>query len=444
MGSIHSSMTMQILELQTVLHHSYVPEYGYYLHVKPHMAWSAFTELMGESEWGKCTQCRRTWDIVSTLSDTKGQPVIFRDSLNVYPEYTHDAITKFKESFRSTEFTDKICFHPHAKSFNDGMNFGRETTDGHVHLYLESNLPELDKEQLVTTVSRQRMIKLLLPQLEAMSVDWTPEFFKKASQAKYDSYGGASHDNMVLKDFCSRMANSMDIVKASPRMLRPLLIQEINNICACYDNEDDVRQLVKIFRRRSRIEYVPRVLIFRNFILPKGDIDAGSYEWPTGFTYSECIAAISLRNWLHTQKDAAVSCLMMGIAPPISTDDKEDYEHYALGKALRMYYEGVRIELGTNQHRLETLFYYLTNNMKSMPGLSTVEACVLMIMSGDETPGKTKGLSDSTNSATMLAGFLDAPIGQSSDETLYNALVAFTSCPPTSSSKQEEGDLRSP
>lgn len=431
MGSIHSSMTMYLLELQTVLHHSYIPEYGYYLQINPHMGWTEFTEMMGEpvAEWVKCTQCRRTWEVVSTLSDTKGQPVIFRDSLNVYPEYAHAAITKFKDSFRSTQFTDKICFYPHAKSFNDGMNFGRETTDGHVHLYLESNLPELDDTQKDITVARQRMVKLALPQFESMSVDWTAASFKKAAQANYGCY------NEVIKDFCLRMSNNMDIVKSSPRMLRPLLIQEINLFCASCDSEDDIRQIVKIFRRRSRIEYTPRELIFRNFILPKHS-DADVYEWPVKSSYGERIAAIGLRNWLHKQTDEEVSCLIMGISPssPRSMDDDQEYLNYALGKALRLYLEGGAIGLGTNQHRLQVLFYYLTNIKKSMPGLSTVESCSLLFM--DEGEGVIDGVSDSA----VLAGFLDAPMGVTKAETLFNALVAFTNCPAVSKNDIEDLD----
>jgi hypothetical protein len=431
MGAMNSSSNTYNLELQTLLHHSYVPEFGYYLHIKPHMTWAEFIRLLGPTgaEWADCTQCRRTWEIISTLSDTKGQPVIFRDSMIVYPEYAHEAITKFKESFRSTEYTDNMCFYPAAKSFNDGMNFGRDYTNGHVHIFLESNLPELTDDQRESVWEHQRMVKMVLPQFEQMSSKWSPAFFKKASQSNYGRYTD------VIKSFCTRMISNMDIVKVSPRMMRPLLIQEINTFCSMYEDTEDwqdaIRQLVKMFRRRSCIDYTPRELIFRNFIL-NSETDNRSYEWPVKSSYAERIVAIGLHNALFTSKDTAVSCMMMGVSliPPAQSQNigyeaevTPQYRQYALGKALRAYLDGSPIMLGTNQHRLQVLFYNITGVWQSMPGLSTVESCSVLFMDRSDD---FLGFSMENE---ILAGFMGAKMGKSTDETLYNALVAFTSCP---------------
>jgi hypothetical protein len=262
-----------------------------------------------------------------------------------------------------------------------------------------------------------------------MAPKWSPAFFKKANQANYGRY------TEVIKTFCTQMIGNMDIVKSSPRMLRPVLIQEINKFCSMYEDTEDwhdaIRQLIKMFRRRSCIDYTPRELIFRNFIL-SSDADKASYEWPVQSTYAERIVAIGLNNALFTNNDTAISCLMMGVSLIPSTQMQNvgydavptpQYRQFALGKALRAYLDGEPVMLGSNQHRLQVLFYNMTGIWQSMPGLSTVESCSVLFMDEAE---KDDGIMIESE---ILAGFMGAKMGKTTDETLYNALLVFTSCP---------------
>jgi hypothetical protein len=65
----------------------------------------------------------------------------------------------------------------------------------------------------------------------------------------------------------------------------------------------------------------------------------------------------------------------------------------------------------------------MTGIWQSMPGLSTVESCSVLFM--DETE-KDDGF---TMESEILAGFMGAKMGKTTYETLYNALLVFTSCP---------------
>jgi hypothetical protein len=387
------------------------------------MTWKQFIDLMGPkaSDWAQCSQCSKTWDTVSTLSDTKGQPVIFRDSSVVYPDYALEAISAFKASFRATEYTDKCIYMPNENAVNDGVNFGRETSGGHVHLYLESNLKPLDEEEQEMSRDRQHIIQVALRQLELTAkhpkCKWSPEFFRKAAQANYGGF------TAIISSFCSRMINGMDLVQVSPRMLRPTLIDEINVLCASlepgYNSEQllhIVQQLIKIFRRRAGIELTPREAIFRNFVL-NSKANKKTFQWPTKSTYAERIVAISLHNALYTDKDTNISCLLLSI--PYEHDLPQQVRRHALGKALRAYLTGGPIGLGTNQHRLQVLYYNMIGSWVSMPGLSTVESCSILFIDG----------SNIELAGEMLAGFLDSPLGKNQIETLFNALVSFTSCP---------------
>ena len=445
MGSTYSTAAMPVatseinrvqLNLQTLLHHSYELDYNmsdfcYFLQVKPHMTWKQFIELMGPEaqDWVNCSQCAKTWKLVSTLSNTKGQPVIFRDSLVVYPEFAVPAITAFKASFRSTDYTDKVVYLPRHNGKSDCVMFGHEESGGHVHLFLHANLPSLgsncsstDEEDDDVERVLQQIVRVGLRQLELTAnhpkCKWSPEFFKKAAQSNYGCF------TPVIRDFCNSMISGMEIVKDHPRMLRALLIEQILIFCEEFKQMHDVEdlmqviiQIIKIFRRRAAIEFTPRETIFRNFIL-NSKAEKNTYDWPTKSTYAERIVAISLHNALYTDKDTNISCLMLGI--PYNHEAPAQLRRHALGKALRAYLSGGPIYLGTNQHRLQVLYYNMIGSWISMPGLSTVESCSILFVDGSnlELAGET------------LAGFLDTPIGNNQIETLFNALVSFTSCPP--------------
>jgi hypothetical protein len=436
MGSFNSTFNSSVfnantdsLELQTLLHHSYDPEHKYYLRVKSHMSWSTFVELLGEpaADWIACKQCARTWEYLSTLSDGIGQPVIFRDRMSVYPEYAWNAIAVFKESFRATDYSDSIVYYPPKSQTYDGINFGTETSGGHIHLFLESHLhPTDDKTQFILD-KYQRIIRVVLTHLESTAKhpksQWSADFFNQASESTYGTYT----DEIVT--FCLNMARK--IKNNSARMLRPALIEELDLLCVTLDNDLDEQELlktvlhvIKVFRRRATIKYSVRETIFRNFILDPY-ADKSTYEWPTISTYAERIVAIGLHeclwqiNSMDDEDDSNIesvihkTCIMMNVT--VDHEQPLQYKLHLFGLALREYVDGKPIIMGENQHRLQVLYYSMTGNVQSMPGLTTTESFAVMFTdSSTDLP------------CEILAGFLDTPLGSNETETLHNALYNFT------------------
>ena len=92
-------------DLEVLLYHTGTPieskGNSYYLSVNKNISWSDFVSLLGPqaADWADCDQCSRTWDVVSTLSDERGYPILLGDNLETYPEFSHLAITTFKELF---------------------------------------------------------------------------------------------------------------------------------------------------------------------------------------------------------------------------------------------------------------------------------------------------------------------------------------------------------
>jgi hypothetical protein len=172
--------------------------------------------------------------------------------------------------------------------------------------------------------------------------------------------------------------------------------------------------IIKIFRRRAGIVYSPREMIFRNYILNSEAVKT-TFKWPTKSTFAERIVAVSLHNALYKDKDTHISCLMMNV--PYDADQPRQNRRHALGLALRAYINEEPIKLGTNQHRLQVLYYNAIGNWKSMPGLTTTESCAILFIDdgGLELAGE------------VLAGFLGTPLGVNQTETLYKAIVEFTS-----------------
>ncbi len=422
---------IETLELETLLHHSYEPSSQYFLRVKPHMSWSAFVGLLGSraADWATCKSCKRTWDVVSTLSDNMGQPVIFRDSLSSYPEFAAGAIIVFKELFRSTEFTDDIVFSPPANVTNDGSNFGTETSGGHIHLYLEANLSQSEDNK---DKERQRAIRVALEHLERIAAhpksQWSSAFFKKASQVHYGVF------TEPIQDFCYSMMHQMHVVKSSQRMLRVCLLREIVKLCDAIEMQGKFNlmstliHMIRVFRRRSTIDYSVREILFRNFILdPK--VNKNNFKWPVKSTYAERIATIGLHNGLYNNKDMHMCCLLFNI--PYDPELPLQNKRHAFGAAMRAFLTGAPVGLGTNQHRLQILFYNMTGNWRSMPGLTTMEASAILFIDDDSNQvigskqkrKKTYGLE---MAGEVLAGFLGTPLGDQHVETMYRALVDFT------------------
>lgn len=419
---------VESLDLQTLLHHSYQPSSNYFLRVKPHLSWSAFVDLLGSraADWAACKACKRTWDVVSTLSDNMGQPVIFRDSLSSYPEFASAAIIVFKEIFRSTEYTDEIMFSPPAVVTNDGSNFGTETSGGHIHLYLESKLIQGKDNK-----ERQRVARIALEHLERTATHpkskWSAAFFKKASQMHYGAY------TEPIQDFCYSMMHQMHVVKSSPRMLRVCLLREIVKLCDLIQESEHLNltstliNMIKVFRRRSTVDYSVREILFRNFILDE-TVNKKTFKWPAKSTYAERIMAIGLHNGLYNNKDMHMCCLLFNI--PYDTELPLQDKRHAFGGALRAFLNGTAIGLGTNQHRLQILFYNMTRNWRSMPGLTTMESAAILFIDDDSSQvlgsKQTKTNGGLEMAGEVLAGFLGTPIGDQQVETMYRAIVDFT------------------
>jgi hypothetical protein len=416
----------ETMALRALFHHSFKPEDGYYLRLKPHMTWAAFVNMLDKGDndmecaaWTACSLCRRTWEYMSTLSDIYGQQVIFRDSLTVYPEFAWKAITAFKESFRFTPYSDNIVFYPPDHITDDGVNFGREQSGGHIHLYFESNLEVLNNEQVALANTYQRAIRMGLEHLERTANHpksrWSAEFFAKAADSNYGGFTDA------IVRFCSNMSQKMHLIEQNARMLRPSLIAELEIMCFASSevtSEDELNErifhIIKLFRRRAAIDYSVREVIFRNFIL-NSQAEKSTFKWPTKSSFSERLVAIALQNALYKDKDAHLACLMLNV--PYDNDQPRQNKRHALGLALRAYINNEPINLGTNQHRLQVLYYNIIGNWKSMPGLTTTESCSILFIDDDELE----------LAGEVLAGFLGTPLGVNQTETMFKALKEFTS-----------------
>jgi len=299
---------------------------------------------------------------------------------------------------------------------------------GHKHLFLESNLNSYDR-QLKLDNLRQRCVRNILPLLEsAMFKDeWSKNYFSNALETPEANFGEYC---FILKEFSQNMLATVDCGVRNSRLIRPRLIKEIINMCQILigttilfgvDRFDDeiiskLTAAIRIFRKKSQVAYNTRETIVRNFIL-EANADPSKYSWPKASSYKERIVAIILQGAIfygggdddeRNHDWGRLCCRLMGF----------DYENNT-GTALRAYSEGKEIVLGTNQHRVQALFYNMINDKRSMPGLTTEEYCFFKLL-----PQYIGGLFNNVN---LLSGLVLSDTDSSlAGDKLYTVLYTFT------------------
>lgn len=421
---------MSCLEMQTLMHHSFNPKDNLYLIVDFTMSWEEFISFMPSNVhcWMQCSQCIKTWRTISSLADDQGNSVLFRDNILVYPDWSREAISAFKRIFRSIKYTGDVLYRPKNLKSNDGVNFGREYSGGHEHIFLESNLNLnlnlnlQEEDELLKT--RNNAIAKCLHSLETQSEKWLKtgfhSYFKQASNADYNSF------TSILKVFCLNMAERvLYITEFSKRLLRPALILELITMCKTYEaiglqgpNLIDTMILtIKTFKLRANV-CNKRETIFRNFILNVDDDLVKSFVWPDNTYLREKIAAISLKNSLLHFKDITISCKLMGISVSENetTCDTSVVWKEASGLALKAFLKGDEIHLGYNEHRLNILYHILTQEVNHKILKLTADEEFLMYFS-------SKFLEDIAN--PIVSGYFTCS-DVNEVTMMHNTLVKFT------------------
>ena len=335
-----------------------------YLRVNQTTSWSDFIHDMPSSlhSWKNCTQCEKTWNEISTLANQNGDPIIFSSSIRSYPAWSHRAVSKFKTGFRTLKhdrssqyYNPEIVIMPKNNSYNSLPDFGKESTPGHNHIFLSSNITTTS----LTSRNHSLCNKIIKDSLSILEkklsyLDSSDNLAHYFDQATVANYGESSLKYDLFACFLKSLAVEVRQrgLDSTHTMLRPILIVKLANLMAsfcCTDQQlqENMTILMKTFRARSNVFLKkPRATILFNFILYR-NVKKSSFVWPENSTLKERIVACLLRNALYKERDVEITKRIMGSAKSVF-------------HAISLFEEGAEILLNDNQSRLQILLSVLT------------------------------------------------------------------------------------